>query len=194
MASLVLSGYLVGSLPFAFLLARRARGIDLRAAGSGNVGAANVLRTTTLGTALAVVALDIAKGALIVWWWARAGIGADGLAVVGVSAIVGHIYPVWLGFRGGKGVATSGGVFLMLAPQATALAIVVFVGVVALTRYVSLGSVFATSAVGPVAYMNGAPEPIVVAAFVTAGLLIFRHRSNLSRLYAGTERRLGQRA
>ena len=113
-----LFGYLLGSVPFAFLLARRA-GVDVRVAGSGNVGAANVLRTSGMPLGVAVMALDISKGAATVLTAHAAAAGLISIAIAGASAIVGHIYPIWLGFRGGKGVAVAAGVFGILAPLAT---------------------------------------------------------------------------
>lgn len=190
---IVVAGYLVGSIPFAFLLARRA-GIDVRRAGSGNVGAANVLRTTRASLGLAVAALDIGKGCAAVLLADRAGAGDLVRTATGVAAIIGHVYPVWLRFRGGKGVATACGVFGILSPMATALAVAVFAATVGVTRYVSLGSVVASAALPPLAYVTQAPGPVVAGALAAATLVIFRHRSNLARLQAGTERRIGQRA
>jgi acyl phosphate:glycerol-3-phosphate acyltransferase len=185
----ILVGYLAGSVPFAFLLARRA-GIDVRQAGSGNVGAANVLRTTGVWRGVAVMALDVAKGAAAV---AIAHVSSSGngvAALTGAAAVVGHIYPVWLRFHGGKGVAVAAGVFGMLTPAATAIAITLFLLTVWSTRYVSLGSVAATLALPPAAWLTGAPGAVVAAAAGTAGLILFRHRANLDRLRSGTERRL----
>jgi len=187
----LLVGYLTGSVPFAFLLARRA-GVDVRMEGSGNVGAANVLRTTGMGRGLAVMALDVAKGAAAV---AIASLSSGGVAVAaltGAAAVVGHIYPVWLRFHGGKGVAVAAGVFAMLSPIATAIAITLFVVTVWTTRYVSLGSVAATLALPPAAWLTGAPGVVVGAAAGTAGLILFRHRANLRRLRSGTERRISR--
>jgi glycerol-3-phosphate acyltransferase PlsY len=188
----VLLGYLAGSVPFAFLLARRA-GIDVRAAGSGNVGAANVLRTTGTGRAVAVMALDVAKGAAAVALAYLASGGAALAALTGAAAVVGHIYPVWLRFHGGKGVAVAAGVFAVLTPLATAVAALLFLITVWSTRYVSLGSVAATVALPPTAWLAGAPAAVVGTAWGTAALIVFRHRSNLRRLRAGTERRIGNR-
>ncbi len=192
-ALLLMAAYLVGSIPFAFLLARRLEGIDLRRAGSGNVGATNVMRTSGLRTAMAVVTLDIAKGAAVVMLADRAVSGVVAPAAAGVVAILGHIYPVWLRFRGGKGVATAFGVFGVLAPLVAGVCFVCFFATVWVTRYVSLGSVVATVALGPIAYFVDAPTPVVIAALATAALVIDRHRSNLARLQAGTESRFGQR-
>ena len=186
-------GYLAGSIPFAFLVAR-ARGVDVRRAGSGNVGATNVLRTSGVVTAVCVMLLDMAKGAGAVQCVARLAPGVTAApAVAGVAAVVGHIYPVWLKFRGGKGVATAAGVFLVLTPVALAPAAALFVLTVWMTRFVSLGSLVATLALGPIAAGLGAPAPPVFAAMASALLIVFRHRSNIARLMAGTERRVGDR-
>jgi glycerol-3-phosphate acyltransferase PlsY len=189
----IMLGYAIGSIPFAFLLARRLAGIDIRYAGSGNIGAANVLRTAGTRSGVLVAVLDILKGAVAVFLAERAGLGPAARSGVAVAAVVGHLYPAWLGFRGGKGVATACGVFVVLAPAATGIACLVFLAVVWATRYVSLGSITATLAVPPLAYLLKAPAPVVVAAFITAALIVERHRPNLARLRAGTERRLGER-
>lgn len=188
----ILMGYLAGSVPFAFLLARRA-GIDVRMAGSGNVGAANVLRTTGLGRAIAVMALDVAKGAAAVTIAYAASSGNAVVALTGAAAVVGHIYPVWLRFHGGKGVAVAAGVFAILTPAATAIALTLFFLIVWATRYVSLGSVAATLALPPAAWLTGAPAAVVAAAAGSSGLILFRHRANLRRLRTGTERRFLER-
>jgi glycerol-3-phosphate acyltransferase PlsY len=186
----VLIGYLAGSVPFAFLLARPA-GVDVRVAGSGNVGAANVLRTAGVGRAVLVMALDIGKGALAVLVAYLSNAGNTMAAAAGAAAVVGHIYPVWLRFHGGKGVAVAAGVFAVLTPVATALAIGLFFVIVRFTRYISLGSIAATIALPPAAWMTGASTAVIVTAGATAGLIVFRHRANIRRLCAGTERRLG---
>lgn len=189
---LILAAFLLGSVPFAQLVLR-GQGLDLRLVGSGNVGAANLLRVSTTKLALTVLALDASKGGFAVW-------AVDGfsrhpsLAVwAGLAAIVGHIYPPWLSFKGGKGMATTGGVFLMLAPLATAGAAVVFVGVVWWRRFVSLGSLCAMAVLPPLALATGAQPPVVAGACAAVALVGFRHRSNIRRLLAGTERRLGQK-
>lgn len=187
----IVLGYLAGSVPFAYLLARRA-GIDVRTTGSGNVGAANVLRTTGPGRGMAVMGLDIAKGAGAVILALLTGGSAPVVAVTGAAAVVGHVYPVWLRFHGGKGVAVAAGAFGILAPAATLSATALFLIVVVATRYVSLGSLAATLALPPMAWVTGAPAAVVGAAAGTAGLIVFRHRGNLRRLYAGTERRMRQ--
>lgn len=189
----ILFGYVLGSVPFAFLLARRA-GIDVRVAGSGNVGAANVLRTSGKSLGIAVMVLDIGKGAATVLA-AYAGAGSHNVSIAAAAAaaaIVGHIYPVWLRFHGGKGVAVAAGVFSVLAPWATMIAAAVFLTTVWLTRVVSLGSVAATVTLPPAAWATGAPRPVLVAAIGTGALILFRHRANLRRIAAGTERRVAR--
>jgi glycerol-3-phosphate acyltransferase PlsY len=187
-------GYLAGSLPFAFLLARQ-QGVDLRHVGSGNVGAANVLRTSGLPRALAAISLDAAKGAVAVLVAERLAGGPATPVAAGLASVIGHIYPVWLGFRGGKGVATAAGVFAILAPVASAIACIVFVVAIWVTRYISVGSMAAAVALA-VAVAAGAveaPAAVSVGAAVAAIIIVHRHRANLERLVAGTERRVGQR-
>ena len=188
----VLLGYLTGSVPFAFLMARRA-GIDVRFSGSGNVGAANVLRTTGAWRGALVMALDVGKGiAAVAIAYVMSG-GAALAAITGAAAVVGHIYPVWLRFHGGKGVAVAAGVFTMLSPLATAIAAGLFLVTVWITRYISLGSIAATLALPPAAWLTGEPRAVVLAAAGSAALILFRHRSNWRRLRSGTERRVGAR-
>ena len=193
MASIALA-YLIGSIPFALLLTRRFGAIDLRRVGSGNLGAANVMRATGVTAGVLVMALDMTKGAASVWLAARDSSGAAIPAAAGFAAIVGHVYPMWLRFRGGKGVATACGVFAVLTPLAVPPALAVFVAVVWLTKYISLGSVVASIVLPPLAYALGSPAPAVAAASGAAALIVFRHRANVLRLRTGTERRLGVRA
>ena len=188
----ILLGYLTGSVPFAFLLARRV-GIDVRKAGSGNVGAANVLRTTGPWRGVIVMGLDVAKGAAAVVLAYITNAGVTLTAVAAAAAVVGHIYPVWLRFHGGKGVAVAAGVFVVLTPLATAVAAALFLVIVGATRYVSLGSIAATLALPPAAWLTGEPRAVVAAAAGTGALILFRHRGNIRRLRAGTERRMGLR-
>jgi glycerol-3-phosphate acyltransferase PlsY len=186
-------GYLLGAIPFAYLLARRHRGIDLRLAGSGNVGAANLLRTTTKKIGVSAMALDMGKGIAAVLVARQIDPGVTAPAVAGIAAVLGHIYPVWLGFRGGKGVATTCGVFAVLAPAATAIAGLFFIVTVWWTRYVSLGAVVASAMLGPLAYVTGSPGIAVIGAFLAGAVVIQRHHTNLSRVISGVERRIGQR-
>ena len=187
----ILIGYGVGSLPLGYLVANRAKGIDLRRVGSGNVGATNVYRTAGLAAAVIVVLVDVAKGASSVLFAARLTTGAADPVAAGVAAIIGHVYPVWLRFHGGKGVATACGVFWMLAPLATAVSATMFVIVVWLTRYVSLGSIVATLALPPLAWLTGTSIPVVIGAAVASLVILQRHHANLARLQQGIERRLG---
>jgi len=189
----VLCAYLIGSIPFALLLARRFGGHDLHRIGSGNIGAANVLRASGVRAGIVVAALDIMKGAAGVLVAARMTSMENAGAIAGLAAVVGHIYPVWLRFRGGKGVATACGVFSVLAPLAVPAALLAFVATIWATRYISLGSVAASLVLPPMAWATGAPEAVVFAACALATLIIFRHRSNLVRVRIGTERRVGAR-
>jgi glycerol-3-phosphate acyltransferase PlsY len=186
----VLLGYGLGSLPLGYLVASRAKGIDLRRVGSGNVGAANTYRTAGLAAALVVILVDVAKGASSVFFAARFASGAADPVAAGVAAVIGHVYPVWLRFHGGKGVATACGVFWMLAPLATAISATVFVLVVWATRYVSLGSIVATVVLPPLALLTDKPVAVVIGAGVSALLIVQRHHANVVRLTQGTERRL----
>jgi glycerol-3-phosphate acyltransferase PlsY len=185
-------GYLVGSVPFAYLLTRR-RGIDLRLVGSGNVGATNVLRTTGVRFAVLAMCLDAFKGSLAVFIASRLTSGPATPVAAGLASVIGHVYPVWLGFRGGKGVATAAGVFGVLAPAALAVAGAVFVVAIWATRYVSVGSLAGAVTLAIATATSDAPAIVSVGAIVAAIIIVHRHRGNLSRLIAGTERRVGQR-
>jgi glycerol-3-phosphate acyltransferase PlsY len=190
----VVVAYLLGSVPFALLIARKWGAPDLRQIGSGNLGATNVLRVSGLRAGLLVAVLDIGKGAASVLLAERLNGSGTTPAVAGLAAIVGHIYPMWLRFRGGKGVATACGVFAVLAPLAVPPALLVFVVSAWLTKYMSVGSVLASAALPPIAFALGSPLPVVLSASAAATLIVFRHRSNLARVWLGTERRLGTRA
>ena len=189
-AALIAAAYLLGSVPFAFLLSRR-RGIDLRRVGSGNVGASNVLRAAGVRRAVAALALDGVKGAAAVLLAARVAGGGAPLAA-GLASIAGHMYPVWLGFRGGKGVATAAGVFAVLAPGAVAVAAGAFVAAVWATRYISVGSLVAAGTL-VVVTATSATAPLALTAAAAAVAVAHRHRGNVARLRAGTERRVGLR-
>jgi len=191
--ALIVFGYFVGAIPFALLLTRR-RGTDVRRVGSGNVGAANVLRATSPSLAVIVMLLDISKGVAVVLFAKTVGASGMVTAAAGGAAVVGHVFPVWLGFHGGKGVATACGVFLVLAPMATAIAAVGFTTVVWVTRYVSLGSIIGSVILALAVYVGGASQAVVVCAIGVAALVLYRHRANMARLHAGRERRLNQSA
>jgi glycerol-3-phosphate acyltransferase PlsY len=186
-------GYFVGSIPFAYLLSRR-RGIDLRRTGSGNVGAANVLRTAGVRAALLAAALDGAKGTFAVLMAQLLSAGLVTTAAAAFASVVGHVYPLWLRFRGGKGVATAAGAFAVLAPEALAIAACVFVIVVAFTRFISVGSIAGALTLALVAALSDVPGVVAIGATASTIVIIYRHRGNLARLVAGTERRIGQRA
>ena len=186
-------GYLVGSVPFAFLLARR-RGIDLRRAGSGNVGAANVFRTSGAADAVTAFCLDAMKGALAVLIAQRVTTEPTAPVAAGFAAVIAHIHPIWLGFRGGKGVATAAGAFALLSPGAVVIAAAVFVAAVWMTRFVSVGSIAAAVTLAAATAAGDWPVSVVVGAGGTALIILYRHRGNLARVIAGTERRIGQRA
>jgi acyl phosphate:glycerol-3-phosphate acyltransferase len=189
---IVTIAYLVGSIPFAFLLSRR-RGVDLRDVGSGNVGASNVLRTSGVRTAIIAMVLDGTKGALAVFVAQRVTSGPVTPMAAGLASVIGHVYPVWLRFRGGKGVATAAGVFGVLTPVALGIASAVFLFAVWATRFISVGSMAAAITLAVVTAATDAPTVVAVGAGIAATIIVHRHRANLARLVAGTERRIGQR-
>ncbi len=186
--------YLLGAIPFGYVLVRLVRHEDIRDTGSGNIGATNVLRSGAKGLGVATLLLDLLKGYAAVRL-ARHLAPADYNLAVGaaIAAVLGHVFPVWLRFRGGKGVATALGVFLALVPLAALVSLAVFLVIVLLTRYVSLASILA-AAVMPIAGIALAPvrSPVVVAGFLSLALLIIvKHHANIRRLLAGTENRFG---
>jgi glycerol-3-phosphate acyltransferase PlsY len=186
--------YLLGSVSFAVLLVRLTTGKDIRAEGSGNAGATNVLRAHGKGLGIAVAALDVAKGALAVVLVRLVTADPRAAALAAFAAILGHVFPLFYGFRGGKGVATAVGAFLALAPLPTLVCVGVFVAIVAASRYVSLGSVAAMVLLPPVCgLLFHEPKPTVIAAAAAAVLIVFKHRENLARLARGEERRLGRK-
>ena len=186
----IVVAYLLGSIPFALLLARRWGTRDLHRTGSGNIGAANVFRASGAAAGTLVALLDIGKGAAGVAVALRLNDLGLASACAGLAAVVGHVYPVWLRFRGGKGVATACGAFAVLAPVPTLVACLAFGVGVSWSRYVSVGSVLASTVLPAMAYALGSPRPVVLAAVAAATLIIFRHRSNLARVRLGTERRV----
>jgi len=193
--ALVLVGvYLIGSIPIGFLVARAAGGFDIRGKGSGTIGATNVLRT--LGPVPAVVTLlgDVAKGYVAVR--AAEVIGPEPVwgAAGAVLAIVGNCWPVFLRFKGGKGVATALGAFLALTPRAILLAMAVWVVLTAALRYASLASILACVGLAIGEWLFGYPPTYAVAAGCAAAVILWRHHDNVKRLLSGTERRLGERA
>ena len=185
-------GYLVGSIPFAYLLSRR-HGIDLRRAGSGNVGASNVLRTTGVWAAVLAMMLDGVKGTLAVLMAQLLSASLLATVAAAFASILGHVYPVWLRFRGGKGVATAAGAFALLAPEAMGIAAAVFLIAVILTRFISVGSIAGALTLVIVAAITDVPGVVAIGATASTLIIVYRHRGNLTRLVAGTERRIGQR-
>jgi len=188
----VLAAYLMGSIPFAQLLSTR-RGIDLRRVGSGNVGASNVLRTLGVRPAVLAMMLDAVKGTVAVLIAQRLTNGVAAPVAAGLASMIGHVYPVWLRFRGGKGVATAAGAFAVLTPVAAVVAVGAFLLTVALTRFISVGSMVAALTLAVWAIASDAPRIVEVGAAIGAALVLIGHRANLLRLVAGTERRVGQR-
>jgi acyl phosphate:glycerol-3-phosphate acyltransferase len=186
--------YLLGSIPFGYLLVRLFLHQDIRSTGSGNIGATNVARSGAKGLGIATLLLDMAKAYVAVKIAQHLAPGNYDLAVVAaISAILGHVFPVWLGFRGGKGVASALGVFLALTPISAACTFAVFLVIVLITRYVSLASIIG-SATFPLFGFHFVPfrTPIVIAGFLFIPLLIVvKHHQNIRRLLAGTESRFG---
>ncbi|HEX2171813.1 MAG TPA: glycerol-3-phosphate 1-O-acyltransferase PlsY [Dehalococcoidia bacterium] len=190
--------YLLGSISFGYVLSRLVARTDIRQAGSGNVGATNVLRTLGWKAAVPVLLLDIAKGTLAVLIARWLGLGPLIQAIAGLAVVAGHDWPVWLHFRGGRGVATSLGVMAVFAPVPTAVATAVFVATVGLTRYVSLGSLLGAASV-PLALLIpviGGLTPVSYLGFavIAVALIVWQHRPNIRRLREGREHRLGEKA
>lgn len=183
------AAYAIGSIPFAVIAGRRV-GADVRLQGSGNPGASNVFRTLGPGAGAAVAALDIAKGAVSVLVAQRISSSEPVVAAAGAAAVVGHVFPLWLRFRGGKGVATGFGAFAVLAPAAAMLALTVFLVAVWITRHVSLGSIAAAAALPSLVYVTKSAVPVLFASFAVGALIVLRHRGNMARLLAGTEPRI----
>jgi glycerol-3-phosphate acyltransferase PlsY len=191
--------YLLGSIPFGLLIVKATGGDDIRKSGSGNIGAANVARNAGYVAGVLTLILDTAKGAAAVWLAKMVTHGSmRWMMAAAVAAVVGHIFPVWLGLRGGKGVATGLGVFLLIQWQAVAAAAVLWIIVVAFWRYSSLGSVVATAALPLFVYVfyapgHAPPDFMEISTLFICLLVLAKHRSNLERLVAGEESRLGKR-
>lgn len=211
--------YLLGSIPFGYILVRIFRKQDVRTLGSGNIGATNVARSGAKGLGIATLILDAAKGYLAAWigamaiaykWVVMPGydlnwtnlmhtyhVNGHGYFVEGLAAlfaILGHMYPVWLKFKGGKGVATGVGAFLEIAPLAVGIVLLIFVVTVWFSRYVSLGSIVATAAFPVLAwtiYRHGYSSTVFGFMCIVAFLIIFRHKENIRRLLNGTESKFG---
>ncbi|HEX8649321.1 MAG TPA: glycerol-3-phosphate 1-O-acyltransferase PlsY [Pyrinomonadaceae bacterium] len=195
----LLAAYLLGSIPFGYLIVRAKEGADVRETGSGGTGATNVTRRAGKGAGLFTLLLDALKGAIAVllarWLLAAPDFGINWcVTAAAILAVVGHIFPVWLGFRGGKGVATGVGVFLTLSPLALPFAALIFILVVWATRYISLGSITATAAFPLCVWLlslYGKPPvsfpQVMTASIICGALIVFMHRANIGRLIRGTE-------
>jgi glycerol-3-phosphate acyltransferase PlsY len=184
---LIIGAYLVGSVPTGLLLAKALGGVDIRTTGSGNIGATNVYRT--LGKKVGIMTLvgDCLKGIIPVVLAKQMGLPVEWVAAVGAAAFLGHVYTIFLGFKGGKGVATALGVFLAMAPLAVLCALAVFIVVILTWRYVSLASISAAAAMPIFILLLGNPPPIVIMTLLIAALVIYKHRENIDRLRSGTE-------
>jgi glycerol-3-phosphate acyltransferase PlsY len=190
---LIAVGYGLGSIPTGLLIARWQKGIDLRQHGSGNIGMTNVLRAVGKGAAALTLVGDLVKG-LIPVLLARTWLTSPwAIGLVALAAVVGHMYPLFAGFHGGKGVATTLGVFIPLLPGPLLIAFVVWAACVAFRRQVSLGSLAAAASLPIAAILWGLPTAYVLYALVAAALIWYRHRENIERLLAGTEPTIGQR-
>ena len=205
--------YFLGSIPFGYILVKLFLKQDIRATGSGNIGATNVARSGAKGLAIATLLLDVFKGWLAVWlsvwvlafkwapyshgglsgahsWLSEGHLGTESFAAL--IAIIGHMFPVWLRFRGGKGVATGVGAFAALAPMSIGIVLILFLAVAAITKYVSLGSILAASAFPVIAhFINGYSGLPLVLMSVGSALIILKHHENIRRLLAGTEHKFG---
>ena len=188
-ALVVVSAYLLGAIPFGFLLVKWKTGRDVRASGSGNIGATNVLRTTGRAAAVVTLLLDIGKGVAAVWLADRlTGGNATWMSAAAVAVMAGHAYPVFLRFRGGKAVASFVGAYLYLTPLALLAVMIVFVATVARTRYISLGSILAAGTFPLAVWLILRPPlPILPAASASGAFIVYRHRENIARLRAGKE-------
>ncbi len=195
--SLGLASYLVGSIPFGYVIVKLREGRDIRDSGSGNIGATNVARTAGPFAGVLTLVLDAAKGFLAVLGMSLITNG-DIMLMMGAAVLVvmGHMFPVWLRFKGGKGVATGVGAFALICWQAVAGALIVWIGVVAIWRYVSLGSIIAAAALPLLTYgwyaarAEEQPLAVTVGTTLMAAMIIVKHKDNIARLVAGTENRL----
>jgi glycerol-3-phosphate acyltransferase PlsY len=185
----ILIAYVLGAIPFGYLLTRISTGKDVRTEGSGNIGATNVLRTAGRWAAIATLVLDMAKGYAAVWIAANLTDGSAGWSADAALAVMaGHAFPIFLGFKGGKAVATFTGAFLYLTPIAALAGIIVFVIVVVVTGYVSAGSILA-AATFPIGVwlVEHASLNVVLAAAIAAAIVVYRHKDNMQRIHAGKE-------
>lgn len=187
----ILISYLIGGIPFGMILYRAVHGGDIRGVGSGNIGATNVMRAGGRGIGIATLALDAAKGAAAVYLGLAATGEASWGAAAAMAAVLGHCFPVALGFRGGKGVATGAGAFLVLDPLAMGVALALFALTLGATRMVSAGSVAGALGFPLASALLGGATPMALWSAGSAAVILIRHRDNLERILHGTERRLG---
>ena len=192
--SIVAIGYLLGSTPSGYLAGRWLKGIDLRDCGSGSTGATNVLRNVGKGPALVVFLLDVGKGALAVLLAKHFGLSDWVQVMAGLAALAGHIWPVWLGWKGGKAVATGLGMFLGLAWPVGLACFGLFMAVISIFRIVSLSSVVAAIGLPLLMLLAGQSVAYISVSLVASLMVLWRHRSNIQRLIAGTEPKIGQKA
>jgi len=185
---LVLLCYLIGSIPFSYIFPRLFTDVDVRSKGSGNVGATNVLRTAGIKAAALAFAGDLFKGVLAAWIGTAAGSGWL-LIICCMAAVIGHCYPVFLRFKGGKAVSSAGGIVLFLMPKIGLTLLILFIGIVFISRYVSLGSVTIATFLPLTAMLAAEPPNYVIISWLLAVLVIYRHRENIIRLRNGTEAR-----
>jgi acyl phosphate:glycerol-3-phosphate acyltransferase len=190
---LVLAAYLLGAIPFGLLIARLQKGIDIRDHGSGNIGTSNVLRTSGKRAALLTLAGDLLKGYLPVLAGSLWGVPPPWVVIAGAAAVIGHNWPIYIHFRGGKGVATSFGAALGIMPAAAGLALLVYLLVAAIARYTSLAALVSTASLLLWVHLFRASRPQVLFSVFAALLIYLRHRENIQRLILGTERKIGQR-
>jgi glycerol-3-phosphate acyltransferase PlsY len=185
----LIAAYLIGGIPFGYLVVKWTTGADVRSSGSGNIGATNVLRTTGRTAGIVTLLLDIAKGAFAVCLAGQLTAGnINWMSAAALAVMAGHAFPVFLNFQGGKAVASFIGAYLVLAPIPLAAVAIVFFGAVALTRHVSLGSVLAAGMFPLAVWMFMQPPlSLVCASIVSGAFIIYRHRANLARIRAGTE-------
>ncbi|OGR30639.1 MAG: acyl-phosphate glycerol 3-phosphate acyltransferase [Desulfuromonadales bacterium GWD2_61_12] len=186
---LLLAAYLIGAIPTGVLLTRLAGAGDIRQAGSGNIGATNVYRVAGRGLGIATLVGDALKGIVPLLVARALQLPPEQTALIAAAAFLGHLYPVYLGFKGGKGVATALGIFLVLSPATVALAALLFGLLLWKWRYVSLGSICAAAAAPPLVYFFTSSLPLLLASLFVAVMVIVRHRENIKRLLAGSENR-----
>lgn len=185
----VVAAYLIGGIPFGFLLVKLSTGRDVRSLGSGNIGATNVLRTTGWAVAVLTLLLDIAKGFAAVWLVDRlTNHSAFWMSAAALAVILGHAFPLFLRFRGGKAVASFIGAFLYITPLPLLAVLIVFVLVVSVTRYISLGSIIAAGSFPFAVWLILHPAPsVVMAALLSGAFIVYRHRANIERIRQGNE-------